>query len=149
MDDFAFNQTGPASALAKPPKATAEEDETEEPEPTPRPKSTPTATRTPKAPGATETPQSETAQARETPDVIARIAATRTRPLPRLNSDGIEAAEEPQAREVVFLENERQAVQQGSYWPLAISILLGSSLIALAVVFKDDVRRIVRSNDDP
>ena len=149
MDDFAFSQTGPASALVKLPKATVEDDETEDPEPTPRPRSTPTATRTPRAPSATETPQREAASGRETPEVIARIAATRTRPLPRLNSDGVETTEEPQAREVVFLENERQVVQQGSNWPLAISILLGSGLVALAVVFKDDIRRIVRSKHDP
>jgi len=144
MDDFAFVQTGPASALVKPPKATAEEDETEEPEPTPRPKSTPTATRTPRAPRATETPQLESATV-ETPEVIARISATRAKPLPRLNSDGVESDDEPQAREVLFLENERQVAREGSDWLLSISILAGCGLIALAVIAKDPIRDFFNS----
>jgi hypothetical protein len=148
MDDFAFVQTGPAFALVKPSKVTAEDEETEEPEPVPRPKSTPTATRTPRAPGATETPQRQMATVRETPEVIARVATTRTRPLPRLNSDGVEASDEPQAREVIFLENERQVIKEDSNWLLPISILLGCGLIALAVISKDLIRDFFSSRRD-
>jgi hypothetical protein len=145
MDDFAFVQTGPASALVKLPKATADDDETEEPEPEPRPKSTPTATRTPRAPRATETPQPETRTARETPEVVARISATRVRPLPRLNSDGVESDDEPQAREVLFLENERPVVRENTDWLLYGSILAGCGLIAFAVVAKDPIRDFFQS----
>jgi hypothetical protein len=138
MDDFAFVQTGPASALAKAPKASAaEDDETEEPEPTPRPKTTPTptVTRTPRTPRAGDTPEP-----RETAAVLSRVSATRTKPLPHVNSDGIETTEEPQAREVVFLQDRPDVIQTNNFAWLAISIVGGCGLLALAWVLKDPIR---------
>ena len=132
MDDFAFVQTGPASALVKPAKVTAEEDEAEEPEPTPRPKTTPTATRTPKAPRAGEAPEP-----RETPQVISRVssASTKPKPVPRVNSDGIETTEEPQAREVIFLENQPEPAVRVVDNRLAILVgFFGATLIVCVTI---------------
>jgi hypothetical protein len=136
MDDFAFVQTGPASALIKLPKGAAAEDEVEEPEPTPRPQSTPTPTRTPRSHGASETPDARGArESPSTPEAHARTSATRTKPAPKLNSDGIEVAEGSQATEVIFLESEQNPAVRVVDNRVAILVgFMGATLLICATI---------------
>jgi hypothetical protein len=126
MDDFAFVPAGPAAALLKQPTLDADEEMSdlgEEPEPTPRPRTTPQPTRTPR-PAAVQV-----SEPKQTPDTTARGSTMRTRPqAPSLNSDGV-PTDEPEATEVIFLEQAPTVIQTNNYGWLAGAILVTGVLV--------------------